>query len=114
MMLSATAERRTHNVKCEIAMRTHFMSRPSGRLSCLLSHSRPLGVRLRLLRFAIEKSTGLFFIIYVKEFNENIVKPLKEELAKNRAAINAVVTCPRYPDCPVVREVNDHPSDAQS
>ena len=52
--------------------------------------------------------------IYVKEFNENIVKPLKEELAKNRAAINAVVTCPRYPDCPVVREVNDHPSDAQS
>ncbi len=44
---------------------------------------------------------------YVKEFNENIVNPLKEELAKNRAAINAVVTCPRYPDCPVIHELND-------
>ncbi len=44
---------------------------------------------------------------YVKEFNENIVNPLKEELAKNRAAINAVVSCPRYPDCPVVHEISD-------
>ena len=44
---------------------------------------------------------------YVKEFNENIVNPLKEELAKNRAAINAVVTCPKYPDCPVIHELND-------
>ena len=47
---------------------------------------------------------------YVKEFNENIVNPLKEELAKNRAAINAVVSCPRYPDCPVIHELNDLPS----
>ena len=47
---------------------------------------------------------------YVKEFNENIVNPLKEELAKNRAAINAVVSCPRYPNCPVIHELNDHPS----
>lgn len=52
--------------------------------------------------------------IYVKEFNENIVTPLKEELAKNRAAIHSVVTCPRYPDCPVVREINDHTSVSQS
>ena len=44
---------------------------------------------------------------YVKEFYENIVIPLKEELALFRSAIKSISRCPRYPDCPVIDELND-------
>jgi len=43
--------------------------------------------------------------IYVKEFNDNIVAPLKEELALHRKAINAVTQCPSYPPCPIIQEM---------
>lgn len=42
---------------------------------------------------------------FVKEFNENIVNPLKEEINKLRSAINAVSQCPSYPPCPIVDEL---------
>ena len=43
--------------------------------------------------------------IYVKEFNDNIVTPLKEELAIHRKAMDAVTRCPNYPPCPIVEEM---------
>lgn len=46
-------------------------------------------------------------VAYVKEFYENIVIPLKEELALFRSAVKSISRCPRYPDCPVMSELND-------
>ena len=45
-------------------------------------------------------------VSYVKEFYQNIVIPLKEELALFRSAVQIISACPRYPDCPVLRELN--------
>ncbi|MCQ2299841.1 MAG: hypothetical protein MJZ81_06945 [Bacteroidales bacterium] len=44
-------------------------------------------------------------VIYVKEFQKHIVEPLKEEIQKNRNAISMMVYCPKYPDCPVMSQL---------
>ena len=46
-------------------------------------------------------------VIYVKEFQENIVKPLKEELLRHRSAINAITQCSMYPNCPVLKQTQE-------
>ena len=44
-------------------------------------------------------------VIYIKEFEKHIVEPLKEEIQKNRNAISMMVYCPKYPDCPVMSQL---------
>ncbi|MCQ2295529.1 MAG: hypothetical protein MJZ67_07730 [Bacteroidales bacterium] len=44
---------------------------------------------------------------YVKEFRENIAKPLQEEVQKLRAAIEAVNTCSHRDECPVVDRLHE-------
>ncbi|MCQ2295132.1 MAG: hypothetical protein MJZ67_05715 [Bacteroidales bacterium] len=44
---------------------------------------------------------------YVKEFRENIAKPLQEEVQKLRSAIEAVNTCSHRAECPVVDKLHE-------
>lgn len=50
---------------------------------------------------------------YVKEFQENIYEPLREEVHKLRTAIEAVGTCPRRDSCPVLDRLCDSTAETE-
>ena len=43
---------------------------------------------------------------------DNIVEPLKDEMARLRKAIDTANSCKHHDDCPVLRGVRDHPKDS--
>lgn len=43
---------------------------------------------------------------YVKEFKENIARPLQDEVAKLRAAIEEVNACAHRDECPVIDKLH--------
>ena len=64
-------------------------------------------VERRKHRVEGEKAELDVSVIYVKEFQKNIVEPLKEELLRHRTAINAITLCSKYPDCPVLKQAQE-------
>lgn len=65
---------------------------------------------VRKAKAEAEKAELDLSVQYIKEFKTNIYDPLHQEVQKLRQAIEAVGTCDHRDDCPVVDQLQSHPT----